>query len=73
MTVFERILHIDEPTFNRLLALGVLRPNARRNLLIYEYYLAEAIKYGSMQAITNAAMRFCLSDKSIEKIIQRFK
>lgn len=72
MSIFERVLGINESTFDRLMAVGMFRANAKRDLLIYEYYLEECIKYGSMQAMINASEKFHLNDESIKKIIYRF-
>lgn len=69
MSIYQQILQIDETTFDNLLATGFLRANAKRDLRIYEYYLAECEKYGSMQAITNSAEKFFLSTDHIKRVI----
>ena len=71
MTIYERILNIDQATFDRLMSFGILRSNARRDLQIYEYYLSESEKHGSMQAMTNAGDKFNLTDEAIKKIVYR--
>lgn len=53
--------------------MGFLRSNAKRDLEIYEYYEEESLKVGSMQAITNAADKFCISEESIKKVIYRIR
>ncbi len=73
MSIYERILHIDENTFDRLMSTGFMRANAKRDLQIYEYYLAECEKHGSMQAITNAAEKFFLSTDHIKRVIYRVR
>lgn len=69
MSIYEHILHIDEATFDKLMSTGFLRANAKRDLRIYEYYLVECEKHGSMQAITNSAEKFCLSTDHIKRVI----
>lgn len=73
MSIFERILGIDETTFDKLMSSGVLRSNAKRDLLIYEYYLNEVETCGSMQAIINASEKFYLSTEGIKKVIYKYK
>lgn len=68
-TIYEQVLHIDEPTFERLMASGLMRANARRDLLMYESYLHDRPLYGSMQAICNASEKFHLSEDQAKKII----
>ncbi|OJV40839.1 MAG: hypothetical protein BGO29_14825 [Bacteroidales bacterium 36-12] len=71
MSIYEAILNIDEATFDRLMSLGVLRSNAKRDLLIYEYYLSECERHGSMQAMTNTSEEFKVSEDIVQRIVYR--
>ncbi|MCD7972125.1 MAG: hypothetical protein LUG18_05575 [Candidatus Azobacteroides sp.] len=73
MSIYQQIFDINEQTFDKLMAGGLLKAKARRDLLMYEYYLQEKKKYGSMQAITNTADKFCVSDSLIEKVIYKIQ
>ena len=54
--------------------LGLLRYNAGRDIEIYDYYLSEVDITGSrMQAQTNCAMRYNLSEKAIQVIVYGFE
>jgi len=54
--------------------LGQLRYNAGRDIEIYDYYLSEVDITGSrMQAQTNCAMRYNLSEKAIQVIVYGFE
>lgn len=73
MTLYERLLDIDEATFHRLTACGLARPNARRDLLLYASYLDDLPRCGSMQAICNASERFFLSEERARQIIYQLR
>jgi hypothetical protein len=73
MNIYERILHIDERTFDKLMFAGILRSNAKRDMEMYGYYLEQKNMYGSMQAISNAAEKFCLSEASVRDILCKLK
>lgn len=73
MTIYQQLLHIDEATFERLMASGLMRANARRDLLIYARYLADRPRHGSMQAMSNAARHFHLGEDQVKKIIYRLR
>jgi hypothetical protein len=73
MTIYERILNIDEATFDKLMSFGLLRSNAKRDLEIYEYYLEQKEKVGSMQAMTNTSDFFRISEDVVQKIIYKQK
>ena len=60
--------------FEELRRLGLLRYNAGRDIEIYDYYLSEVDITGSrMQAQTNCAMRYNLSEKAIQVIVYGFE
>jgi len=73
MTIYERILNIDETTFDRLMSFGLLRSNAKRDLEIYEYYLEQKEKVGSMQAMIDVSDFFRISEDVVQKIIYKQK
>jgi hypothetical protein len=69
MSIYQQLLQIDESTFDRLYSLGLFRYNVKRDLQIYAFYLRESQTCGSMQAMTNAATEFMLSEDAIQKIV----
>ena len=71
MSIYERILNIDETTFNRLMSAGLLRSNAKRDLNIYEYYLEQKERVGSMQAMIDASELFSVSEDVVQKIVYK--
>ena len=65
---------ISADGFEELRQLGLLRYNAGRDIEIYDYYLSEVDITGSrMQAQTNCAMRYNLSEKAIQVIVYGFE
>ena len=67
-------LRIKADGFEELRQLGLLRYNAGRDIEIYDYYLSEVDITGSrMQAQTNCAMRYNLSEKAIQVIVYGFE
>ena len=67
-------LRIKADGFEELRRLGLLRYNAGRDIVIYDYYLSEVDITGSrMQAQTNCAMRYNLSEKAIQVIVYGFE
>jgi hypothetical protein len=71
MSIYERILHIDERTFDALMSAGVLRANAKRDLEMYGHFLRQRERRGAMQAITDTACKFILSEESVKHIIYK--
>ena len=56
-----------------LSAAGLLKPYVLRNMELYEFYLAELEKGESrMQARTNTAEEFSLSEDNISKIVAQW-
>ena len=65
---------VSADEFEELRQLGLLRYNAGRDIEIYDYYLSEVDITGSrMQAQTNCAMRYNLSEKAIQVIVYGFE
>lgn len=74
MSAYELILSLDEKTFEKLLSTGLLRSTVKRDKDMYEYYLVECEASGSrMQARTNTAEKFCVSEETVSKTIQKMK
>jgi len=74
MNIYEDILNIDEATFDNLMSIGILRPSAKENLIIYTYYLRECEKgKGRMQALINTADAFNKTDEAIKKIVYKIR
>ncbi len=73
MSFIEQHLHISESAFERLMASGLMRPNARRDLHMLQHYLADLPRCGSMQALCNTSERFCLSEDQTRRIVCRLR
>lgn len=73
MSAYELILTLEPLTLERLMSTGLMRPTVQRDILIYEFYLNEKKTKGCMDARTNAAEKFFLSEEMISKIIQKMK
>ena len=73
MSTYELIISIEESTIERLLSKGLFRSTIKRDIEVYEYYVNECKTVGKMQARTNTADKFCTSEETIGRIIQRMK
>jgi len=73
MSAYELILAIEPTTLEQLMSTGLLRSTVTRDFKIYEFYLNERKTKGCMDARTNTAEKFSLSEEMISKIIQKMK
>lgn len=73
MSTYELILSIDDSTFTKLMSSGLLRTTVKRDVQVYEFFLNECNSCGKMQARTNTAEQFSISEDSVSKIIQKMK
>jgi hypothetical protein len=67
------IVLVEKSHLEYLKKIGLLRFNAIRDLEIYNFYCEQKKVAGGMQAITKAAIKYCLSEKAIERIIYKMK
>lgn len=72
MSIYESILGLDNQAFEKLMSKGFLRSNAKRDLDMYEYYLSQLHK-GKMQALTNTAIKFNMSEDRCKAIIYKIR
>lgn len=74
MSAYEFIKSIGEETIYRLADFGLLRGTVLRDVDVYEFYMDE-IEQGEkrMQARTNTADAFCISEELVGKILQAMK
>ena len=73
MSAYELILTIEPSTFDKLMSMGLLRSTVQRDIKIYEFYLEQRKIERYLQARTNTAVEFNLSEEMIDKIIQKMK
>lgn len=75
MTAYKLIQQLeDEGKLNSLLSRGIVPINWVDYKLIYEYYQGQAEKEQKrMQAITNTAEEFNISERSVYVIIQKMR
>lgn len=74
MSAYELILSLDHSTFEKLMSKGLLRDSVKRDKEIYEFYLRECEETGSrMQARTNTAELFCVSEETVSRAIKKMK
>lgn len=74
MGVYEFIKSFDEETIYRLADFGLLRGTVLRDIDVYEFYQNEVCKCESrMQARTNTAENYNISEELVSKIIQSMR
>lgn len=73
MGAYELILSIDDLTLGKLMSTGLLRSTLKRDIEVYEHYVKECKSFGKMQARTNTAEQFLVSEETVSRIIQRMK
>lgn len=72
MSAYELILTLEPSMLDNLISKGLLRSTVKRDKEIYEFYLSQCC-LGRMQARTNTAERFSMSEDRISQIIQKMK
>lgn len=74
MGAYDLIQQFEPSMLDILISKGLLRSTVKRDKEIYEFYLVECLKgNGRMQARTNTAEKFSISEDRISKIIQKMK
>jgi len=71
MIVYEFILTIDKKLLQNLHSKNLIRYSIFRDIDIYEFYMNEKRTIGCMQARTNTADKFCVSEETVSKTLQR--
>mgnify|MGYP003588100414 CR=1 FL=1 len=72
MSAYELISQFDSSLLDQMITKGLLRSTVKRDMEIYEFYLSQC-NLGRMQARTNTAEKFYMSEDRISKIIQKMK
>jgi hypothetical protein len=67
------LFELDRTMLKQLADCGIIKFNTLRDMDIFEFWKAECQKAGSTQAIIEASDKYCLSDKTIERIIYKMK
>lgn len=73
MNVYEFILSIDKELLQDLHSKKLTRFSIFRDVDIYEFYMNERKTTGCMQSRTNTADKFCVSEETVSKTLQRLK
>jgi len=73
MNCYETLLSVDSGLIQLLVSKGYMRSTTSRDIEAFEYYTKERTTTGYLQARTNTAEKFCTSDETIARIIQRMK
>jgi hypothetical protein len=67
------LILIDKCYLEHLQKIGLLKFNAIRNLDMYDYYCRQKKIVGSMQAITNTAAKYFLSENAVQKVVGKMR
>lgn len=73
MNVYEFVLSIDKNFLQELHRKKYTRFSIFRDIEMYEYYVNERQSTGCMQSRTNTAEKFCVSEETVSKALQRLK
>jgi len=74
MTGYELIMQLEPDVIDTLIRKGLMRATVKRDKEIYEYYLTQChVEISRMQARTNTAEQFSISEDRVSKIIQKMK
>lgn len=71
MTVYELIRKMEPGMLERLVKAGVMTPEWRRSVLIYDYFTVMCGRTGRMDAYDLTGQKFYMSDENVRKIIRR--
>lgn len=73
MSCYEIIKQFDNCVIDRLIERSLLNPNIKRDVRIYEHYFNELKTEKKMQALTNTADAFFVSEKTVERVIKKMR
>ncbi len=74
MTAYEAIKSLNEAQISALLSGGIIRAdNLERNIRLFEFYEDKCKAMPIMEAITETALRFHLSEEMVRKIIRKMR
>lgn len=73
MGAYEYILTLDKITFEEFISKGIFRTNIKRDKDVYEYYLSQITANTVMQAITNTATKFDISEETVFRSIRKMR
>ncbi|MDR3706600.1 MAG: hypothetical protein P4L28_11935 [Paludibacteraceae bacterium] len=74
MSGYEIIMQLPPEVIDTLIIKGLMRATVKRDKEIYEHYLRQCRTQASrMQARTNTAEQFSISEDRVSKIIQKMR
>jgi hypothetical protein len=74
MSGYEIIMQLPPGVIDSLIVKGLMRATVKRDKEIYEYYLTQCnTPISRMQARTNTAEQFSISEDQISRIIKRMR
>lgn len=73
MTLYNALKSLTKEQATAFFCSGLLNETHARNVLIYEYYEERLKSVSKMQARTDTADSFCLSEEQVSVIIRKMK
>lgn len=73
MTTYELIKTIDTGKLNTLVRAGIVSPEWRRSVQVYDYFNEMCKTMGRMDAYDLTGQRFYMSDENVRKIIRKLQ
>ena len=71
MTIYELLQTIEPEQLNRMVRAGIITPEWRRSLRVYNYFTEQCQYTGKMDAYDLTGQKFYMSDENVRKIIRR--
>lgn len=73
MTTYELIKTIEPNKLNTLVRAGIVSPEWRRSVLVYDYFIEMCKTTGRMDAYDLTGQKFYMSDENVRKIVRKLQ
>lgn len=73
MTTYELIKTIEQSKLNALVRAGIISPEWRRSVLVYDYFIEMCKTTGRMDAYDLTGQKFYMSDENVRKIVRKLQ
>lgn len=73
MTTYELIKAIEPSKLNALVRAGIISPEWRRSVLVYDYFIEMCKTTGRMDAYDLTGQKFYMSDENVRKIVRKLQ
>lgn len=73
MTIYELMKSIEPSKLSALVGAGIIPPEWKRAVSVYEHYLKLCSTHGKMDSYDLTGERFFMSDENVRRIVRKMK